>query len=340
MDEFLNDESVQQIIERIKYRTALCLQRQSDRSAVPTGTKITEQDWNDVYAREVLKDPALRTEVRVNILVNLVQASPGGILAMAWLCEVASNRITPDMIRNFSLELFRSDLYATKLTRSASRKTLDEKECIYCLDCFMSTNGLSEDDRLAVLMCFLKCDCISEAARSKSLIYCSENHSWGLGDAVNKLILWAIGYIGISELRGRLGFLTEIPESPAFLARPAIVEYARLGKDITKLVRYIIQKLVSSEEKKASLNDDRYILHAFLDLTEDNHIKLDGTIFSICVRSNDASVRRRAYSLAAANKSFMNTEEGKKLFSSAMKDKDVNIRNWAVNRSRSDSKSR
>lgn len=331
MDEFLNDESVQEVIERIKHRTFLRLQRQSrNYSARPDVANITEQDRNDVYAREVLKEPALREEIRIDILSGLVQASPGGILAMNWLCKVTPGDITPDMIKEFSVELASSELYNTKLTRSASQETLNSEDSISCVDYLLSKNGLSEDDRVAAVMCFLSSNCFSENGRSSILSHCSGEHALGLSDtAINRLNQWAIGFQ--VDIRGRLGFLNEIPEPPAFLARSAMIEFVRLGNDAAKLIKHVIQSIDCWE-------DSRYVLHAILDLVECGSVKMDNTISTVCIKSDNASVRRRVYSLATSNKVQLNAEESKKLLDSALRDKDVSIRNWAVNRSRQEAK--
>ncbi|MBQ7503054.1 hypothetical protein IJT93_10185 [bacterium] len=322
MDEVFNLE----VLQRIKRNAIKRLRRNSGGDNLDI--EPTEQDYRDILAREIFKAGNLNDEIRRQAFLNLVQVSPGGILAMAWLCEEASDIITVDKIKSFASEISDSNT-VLNLTRAVSKEGLDEAQCIFCADALLSRDELSRDERIDIIICLLISNCLSEEGRNAILAHTLEMRCF---TAAERRILyqWAIGMDVKSYVA--CGFLKTMPYPPSFLARIAIVSLVRIGDDALKIVNHILNYI-------DSWIDTRSILHGLLDLIEmrsrdsrerefragsDPNILFRQRVFELCVASESASLRRRAYTIAAKT-------EGRDFLRQALKDKDLEVRIWALN---------
>ena len=101
MDEVFSSAALQQVKGAARRRLQRCMKR----DVAGEQAYVTEQDWIDALAREIFKTKKLNDSTRQKALSQLIQVSPGGILAMAWLCENAGETIMVDKIISFACEL-------------------------------------------------------------------------------------------------------------------------------------------------------------------------------------------------------------------------------------------
>jgi len=322
LDEVFNLE----IMQRFKRNAYKRLTRQSGGDNL--NIEFTEQDFRDVLAREIFKSARLHDDIRRQAFCDLVQVSPGGILAMAWLCEAAGNIVTVDKIKSFASEISDSDTILN-LTREASKECLDKGQCIFCADAMLSRAELNRHERIDTVICLLISNCLSEEGRNAILEHTLEMRCFTAADR-RIIYQWAMG-LNVADEVAR-GFLKQMPASPSFLARIAIVCMVRVGEEATKVVNHILQNI-------DGFIDTRPILHGLLDLIEmrsrdykdrefrvgaDPNIMFRQRVFELCVANENAALRRRAYTIAAR------TEE-KNFLRQALEDKDLEVRIWALN---------
>ncbi len=304
-------------LQPIKRRTSLRLRRSSKRGVHGDQDPLTEQDCRDVLAREVYEARNIGDDVRRQILSQLIQVSPGGILAFAWLCVKAGETITVERIRSFCCEIANPET-VMNLTREASQEPLGVKDSLFCTEAILIKQELSRSDRICAMVCLMLSNCLSEEGRSAALEHSLEVKAFNSADR-RVLCQWAMG-LDVSDEISK-GFLYEMPLPPAFLARMAIPCLVRIGEDATKVIRHILDNI-------ECWNDTKPILQGVLDLMEmrerseaQNSLRL--RIYELCLASPDASLRRRAYSLGAIT-------EGVGFLHRALKDKDLGVRNWAI----------
>ena len=313
MDEIFNSASLQPIKRRTGMRLRRCAQ-----SGAQAKIPLTEQDCRDVMAREVFEARNLADDLRFQVLRQLVQVSPGGVLASAWLCVNDGAKVGLDKLREFALQLI--DPQTVKnLTRDASREPLAKVQALYAFSALISHPDFSRLDRLCMTVCLLLSDCFSEEARSAMLERTLELRVFNSADR-RILCQWGMGLDVEDEISK--GFLREMPLPPTFLARKAITCLVRVGEDATKVVRHILDNIECWADTKP-------LLQGVLDIIEFTSQRGEAQtlprqrIYELCIANPEASLRRRAYVLASAT-------EGDELMRRALHDKDLGVRNWAM----------
>ncbi|MGM9993061.1 MAG: hypothetical protein ACI376_09520 [Candidatus Bruticola sp.] len=320
MDEVFSSAALQNIKRRARQRLRRCARRGLNEQVA-----LTEQDCRDAWARELFR-ARLDQNIRQRAFSQLVQVSPGGLLALAWLCSNASETITVDKIISYACELADPDTNMN-LTREASLEPLDKDDSLYCCEAILSKAEVSKNDRVCLLICLLMSNCLSEEGRSaiveRSLdMRCFDNSNrrticqWAMGLDVEKDI--SVGFLKPTQERPLL--------APTFLARKAITCLVGTGEDASKVIRHIVKNFTCWP-------DTRAILHGMLDLMvsmepqERLDLQNQGVnslgIYELCINYGDAAVRRRAYALAAETEDY-------EFLRKALHDKDLGVRNWAL----------
>lgn len=312
MDDIFNHASLQPVKNRATMRLRRCA-RTAPASA--GAVQFTEQDCSDVLAREIFETRNLNDEVRRQALSQLIQVSPGGILAMSWLCFNSMKLISTENLFKFAKEISNPDT-VMNLTCSASREPLEAEQCIYCAEAFLCNPDLPRADRTNLIICLLLSNCLSENGRSRVLEHVMDMRAFTTSER-STLAQWAMGLdVGSTVSQG---FLGSMPLPPAFLAR----------QGISCMVRYQSAADVISHVMKNfdCWNDTRPLLQGILDVIENQPsdvVTLPHTsIFECCIASEDPRLRRRAYTLAEATESaeFMHR---------ALHDSDLGVRSWAI----------
>ncbi len=321
LDEVFSSAALQQVKGAARRRLQRCMKR----DVAGEQASVTEQDWIDALAREIFKTKKLNDSTRQKALSQLIQVSPGGILAMAWLCENAGETIMVDKIISFACELINPET-EVNFAREASLEPLKKEESLYCGKALVSKPELSNNDRVCLFICLLVSDYLSKEGRLALI-----EQSLGIRGftADNKLTIcqWALGLDVEKSVSS--GFLKQPVYAPNFLARKAVTCLAKATENAPKVLRHIVENISYWSD------DIMPLLHGVLDLMslmdpeeridlQNQKFKVQCTaLYDLCRNYGDASVRRRAYALAAET-------ESDEFLRSALHDDDLGVRNWAL----------
>ncbi len=274
-----------------------------------TGAEVAEFDWQDVnhrdaLARELYHDTKVVIEECIPLMRDLVQPSPGGLLALAWLSRV--EQISGDMLQSFACGLIPGE---------PVEGALQDKDAAEVFERLTQGMHLTYNARVIIAIHLLSTVFIDAPSRVAALEKVMVLPSFGVRE--RKLIYaWAMGLEITPDVCDNGSI--ELPDPPVALARVAVCAMVDLGWSGNDVVRHIITSL--------SDLDARYVLHGVLDLIE-RDTDLQATIrrqaFEVCLQQTDASLRRRVYRLAART-------ESKEFLQLAIKDPDYNVRRWAL----------
>ena len=276
------------------------------------GKTVNEFDWQDskhrdVLARELYHDARISVEECAPLMRELVQPSPGGLLALAWLCQLG--QINPDVLLSFSCGLINGEPVPD---------ALEEKDAVEVFE--RMTQGVQTGSWARCIISFylLSTVYISAKGRKECLLRIMTLPAFK-HDERRLIFAWAMGlpveedYTSNSEMA--------IPSVPPALARVAVTCMVDLGLAATEIVRHIITRINDDWE------DKRYVLNGMLDLIDRDTPDLQASVrrqaFDVCLASDDPALRRRAYRIAART-------ESKDFLKRATKDSDASVRTWAI----------
>lgn len=268
-------------------------------------------DWQDsshrdVLARELYHDTKISVEECAPLMRELVQPTPGGLLALAWLCRIG--QVNPDVLESFSRGLICGEPFPD---------ALDEKDSVDVFE--RMTQGVQIGSRVRCIISFylLSTVFISAKGRKECLLRVMTLPAFK-HDERRLIFSWAMG-LEVEE-----GFAdssdASIPSVPPALVRIAVCCMVDLGVAATEVVRHIIENIEKWEEQ-------RYVLNGMLDLidrdTQDLQASVRRQAFDICLASDDPALRRRVYRIASRT-------EPKDFLKRATKDSDASVRRWAI----------
>ena len=277
-----------------------------------TGKPVNDFDWQDatyrdVLARELYHDTKISLEECASLMRELVQPSPGGLLALSWLCRVG--QINPDLLLSFSNGLLCGEPFP---------EALEEKDAVEVFECMTQGVQLSAGVRCIISCYLLATVFISAKGRKECLARVMTLPSFTHNER-KKVVEWAMGLdVAVNASGGEASAI--LPSAPNALARLAVVYMVDLGCPGKDLIQHIIKHIEEWEEQ-------RYLLNGMLDLmerdTQDLQASVRRQVFDVCLASDDPALRRRVYRIAAKT-------EPKDFLKRATKDSDASVRRWAI----------
>ncbi|MBQ7568743.1 hypothetical protein IJT17_08065 [bacterium] len=251
-------------------------------------------------------DAKISADECLPLMRELVQQSPGGLLALAWLC-----RLGP--IRADELLEFISGLACGEPLPDA----LDAKDSVEVFEVLTQGMQYKTGSLRCLISCFLMANIYMSANGRKECLarvmnlpaFSHTERSW--------LFAWALG----EKLdRDWTDDSISIPAAPLPLARLAVGYIVDMGRSATDVVRQVIDDIDSREEKS-------YVLNGILDLIDRDSTDLQASMrkraFEVCLASDDPALRRRTYRIASRT-------ETKEFLQQATKDRDASVRTWAI----------
>ncbi len=282
--------------------------RRLGRTGSPEESSEIDPELLDALARELCADRRVPDGLRREVLRELVAPTPGGLLALGWLCR--NQPVEASTALNFVANLPSGEPLA---------EALDAREAVEALESLMRAMEASRSGRLGLVVRLLGSTLLNEAARSAALKRVVGGPWLTPGDR-RTLVEWALGLDVADEIAA--GFTHSIPQAPAGLARTALPCLVDQGEDLAGVVRSVVANA-------ASWADPRPLLQGLLDLLERSGPELQPALrrqaLDLCRRHKEALLRRRAYQLAA------NTE-GPDFLQEALRDPDFGVRSWALSR--------
>ena len=277
------------------------------------GKNVNEFDWQDashrdVLARELYHDARISIEECAPLMRELVQPSPGGLLALAWLCRLG--QINPDVLMSFSLGLICGEPFP---------EALDEKDAVDVFERMTQGVQLPAGVRCVISFYLLATSFISAKGRKECLARVMTLPAF-MHSEREVIVQWAMGFEPNMANVGVSAADVSLPLVPMALSRLAVGYLVDLGYPATDCIRHIIKNIDGWEDK-------RYVLNGMLDLldrsTQDIQSSTRRQAFDVCLTSDDPALRRRVYRIAART-------ESKDFLKQATKDSDASVRTWAV----------
>lgn len=272
------------------------------------GHAVESFDWKDVnhrdmLAREIYHDCSASPDECLPIMRELVQPSPGGMLALAWLSRIG--QINGDALLSYVCGLIGGEPIP---------EALDVKDALEVFERLTQIQPMSSQVRRAVSFYLLSTAYVSAKAR----VACLERVmtlSAFIAEDRKIIYAWAMGLDVGLELSD-----VPVPSVPLALARQAVASMVDLGWQSTDVIRHVISNIADWEDR-------RFVLNGVLDLIDSECPDLQASVrkqaFEVCLEHEDAALRRRVYRLATRT-------EPKEFLLRATKDPDASVRRWAI----------
>ncbi len=298
MDSLLNSVELQPIrvnaLRRLKRNTKAPL-------------KELDADLVDALARELFIDKKVPENLRAALLPQMVQLSPGGMMALSWQC------MHEDSVKDIVLSV------ASKMPQGDPLpNALNEEEAWAVVKGVESSVNNMKYARVGVCIMLLASPYFTESARAGVLARLLRFGSWTVNDR-RTILAWAMGLQVSDKISGQ-EFPYPIPASPLHLARNAINGLISINEDLNRFIRNVLDGIANWEEPK-------YILQGVLDLVSKTDIDILPALrkqaADICIKQPDPSLRRRAYGMACSI-------DGEQYLQMALRDPDFMVRNWAL----------
>ena len=273
------------------------------------GKELSDFDWQDVnhrdiLARELYHDGKISVEECAPLMRDLVQPSPGGLLAVAYLSRLG--QVGGDALKGFACGLVDGEPVPD---------ALDAKDAVEVFDSFTQGMQLTKNARMLIAVYLLSSIYFSAAGRLEALERVAVLPCFPM-DERRIIFPWAFGLEKDKEISTEV----RVPEAPVALGRAAASYMVDVGFSAADVIRHITTYA-------NDWADNRYVLNGALDLVERNGNELQQAIrrqaFEVCLQHPDASLRRRMYRLAART-------ESREFLQQAIKDPDSNVRHWAL----------
>lgn len=298
MDSLLNSVELQSVrvnaLRRLKRNTKAPL-------------KELDVDLVDALARELFIENKVPDNLRAALLPQMVQLSPGGMMALSWQC------MNEDSTKDIVLSI------ASKMPQGAPLpNALNEEEAWAVVRGIESSVNNMKYARTGVCIMLLASPYFTEAARAGVLARLLRFGGWTVNDR-RTILAWAMGLQVGDKISGK-EFPCPIPDAPKHLARNAINGLIIINEDLNRFIRNVLDGIANWEEPK-------YILQGILDLVSKTDIDILPALrkqaADICIKQPDPSLRRRAYGMACS----IDREHYLQL---ALRDPDFTVRNWAL----------
>ena len=274
------------------------------------GRTVESFDWKDVrhrdmLAREIYHDTNASPDECAVLMRDLVQPSPGGMLALAWLSRIG--QINGDALLNYVCGLIGGEPIP---------EALDVKDAVEVFERLTQIQPMSSQVRRAVSFYLLSTAYVSAKARVACLDRVM-NLSAFIAEDRKIIYAWAMGLdVGLEIPNCDV----PVPGVPAALARQAVASMVDLGWQSTEVIRHVISNIADWEDR-------RFVLNGVLDLIDRECPDLQASVrkqaFEVCLEHEDAALRRRVYRIATRT-------EPKDFLLKATKDPDASVRRWAV----------
>ncbi len=269
--------------------------------------KELDADLVDALARELFTGKKVPENLRAVLLPQMVQLSPGGMMALSWQCQ------HEDVSKETVLSA------VSKIPRGAPLPdALNDEEAWEVVKGIESSVDNLKYARVGVCIMLLASPYFTEAARGGVLSRLLRFGSWTVNDR-RTVLAWAMG-LQVSESVVGQEFSHPLPPAPMHLARNAINGLVSINEDLNRFIRNVLDGIANWEEPK-------YILQGVLDLVSKNDLDIIPALkkqaADICIKNADPSLRRRAYDLAR-------TVDSENYLQMALRDPDFMVRNWAL----------
>ena len=274
---------------------------------MPTVDEI-DANFVDVLARELWADKAVPSEMRLELMRGFVQASPGGLLALAWVCS--NDKVDVDFLLEYAGALPFGEPEAG---------SLGDAECEAVVDGILRVGDLEPVSRVGVCVRLLASVFMSASGRNAALKRVLTINTFS--NKEKKIVFqWAMG---LNIMEDMADFKFEVPQAPVALARAGVNCLVDSGEDAARVIRHVVTNIMCWD-------DSRSVLGGLLDLLGRGNADLQGSLNTIrrqllelCSSHSDASIRRRAYRMGT-------TLDNKDFLQKALKDSDFAVRMWAI----------
>lgn len=268
----------------------------------------------DAMARELYVDRVVGLDIKRSVFPGLFQVSPGGLLALAWLCrdeKTSKDLVSGEKLANFS---------RTLVCGAPLEDALNSQESVEVVESILRHGDLGKNGRAGICVRLLASTFLSTVGRSAALERIMTIPA--MNNERKTVFLWGMGLDVQAEIAR--GYAYEVPLAPASLARSAIMCLVACGEECSALVRHVLTDI-------DCWPDPQPVLQGILDVVEKRGDDMQAGVrrqaLDVCVRRESAALRRRAYSLAVktGNREFLQM---------ALKDPDFSVRGWALRQKR------